>query len=455
MSNYDYDLFVIGAGSGGTRAARIAAGFGARVAVAEERYLGGTCVNVGCVPKKLLVYASQFSEHFADAPGFGWQKMEPAFDWSTLIANKNKEITRLNGIYRGLIEGAGARIYEAHATILDAHTVAVGSERVSARYILIAVGGWPTRPALPGIEYAIDSNDVFYLEQLPKRILIVGGGYISVEFASLFNGLGAEVTQLYRGSLFLRGFDEDVREILAAEMSKRGVRLRFDTNIARIEKTATGLRALLIDPQGQECGALEADAIVYATGRRPKTDNLGLENLALERTKNGAIVVDTYSKTSVDNIYAVGDITDRINLTPVAIREGHCFAETVFNDNPVQPNHSDVPTAVFSQPTIGTCGLTEAQAREQYADIDVYRSTFRPMKHTLTGRDEQSMMKLIVDRASDRVLGCHIVGQDAAEIMQGVGIAIKCRATKAQFDATIGIHPTAAEELVTLRTPLP
>ncbi|MCH9672060.1 MAG: glutathione-disulfide reductase [Gammaproteobacteria bacterium] len=454
MSGYDYDLFVIGGGSGGTRASRIAAGFGARVAVAEERYLGGTCVNVGCVPKKLLVYASEFAEHFDDAAGFGWTVGDRAFDWSQLIANKDQEIARLNGIYRRMIEGAGATIYDAHAKILDAHTIDVGGKQVTTDKILIAVGGWPSLPQIPGIEHAFDSNDVFYLKDFPKRCLIVGGGYIAVEFAGVFNGLGANVTQTYRGPMFLRGFDDDVRHALAEEMGKRGVDLRFNANVSRIDAVDGGLRAELVDSQGAVSGSVDADAIIYAIGRRPKTEDLGLENINIELDANGAIVVDKLSKTSVDNIYAVGDITDRINLTPVAIREGHCFAETVFNNNPIEPDHSDVATAVFSQPTIGTCGLTETQAREQYGDVVIYRSAFRPMKHTLSGRDERALMKLIVDRASDRVVGCHILGEAAGEIMQGIGIAIKCGATKAQFDATIGIHPTAAEELVTMRTPV-
>ena len=452
MSGYDYDLFVIGGGSGGTRASRIAAGFGARVAVAEERYLGGTCVNVGCVPKKLFVYASKFSEYFTDAQGFGWQVGTRQFDWPTLIANKDIEISRLNGIYRQMIEEAGAHIYDAHARILDPHTVEVEGKRVSTHYLLIAVGGWPSLPTIPGIEHANHSNDIFYLKTLPARTLIVGGGYIAVEFAGVFNGLGVEVEQIYRGPLFLRGFDDDVRQTLAEEMAKRGVGLRFNTNIKEIKKTANALRATLVDPEGTILGEVETDMILYATGRQPKTEGLGLENLDITLDRKGAIVVDPFSKTSVDNIYAVGDITDRFNLTPVAIHEGHCFAETVFNHNPLTPDHRDVPTAVFSQPSIGSCGLTEAEARKKYVNTAIYRSIFRPMKHTLSGRDERTLMKLIVDKASDRVVGCHIVGDDAGEIMQGIGIAIKCGATKAQFDATIGIHPTAAEELVTMRT---
>ena len=474
--SYDFDLFVIGAGSGGTRAARIAAGYGARVAVAEERFLGGTCVNVGCIPKKLFVYASHFAEDFEDAAGFGWRRpgaagpddalVPPAFDWPTLVANKDREIERLNGIYRGLIEGAGARLYDARATIAGPHAISVAGSTVSSRHILVATGGEPTLPDIPGIEHAIRSDDVFYLETLPKRLIVVGGGYIAVELAGVFAGLGVEVTQLYRGPLFLRGFDDDIRRALADEMRKRGVDLRFDTNVAAIERTANGraagggVRARLAagggragSGPGAEAGSLDADLILYATGRQPNTAGLGLENAGVATAPNGAVLVDAWSRSNVDHVWAVGDVTDRINLTPVAIREGHCFAETVFNDNPVSPDHEDVPTAVFSQPAIGTCGLTETQAQARYPEVDVYLSSFRPLKHTLSGRDQRSVMKLLVDAATDRVIGCHLLDPDAAEIVQGVGIAMKCGATKAQFDRTMAIHPTAAEEIVTMRNP--
>lgn len=475
MSGYDYDLFVIGAGSGGTRAARIAAGYGARVAVAEERFLGGTCVNVGCIPKKLFVYASHFAEDFEDAAGFGWRSSAgtasngasgpPEFDWPTLVSNKNREIERLNGIYRGLIEGAGARLYEARATIAGPHAVSVAGGTVSARHILVATGGEPVLPDIPGIEHAIRSDDVFFLERLPERLVVVGGGYIAVELAGVFAGLGVAVTQLYRGPLFLRGFDNDIRRALAEEMRKRGVDLRFNANVAAIERTANGaggnagIRAVLAGAGAAgEAGSggaesLDADLILYATGRRPNTDGLGLGNAHVATGPNGAVLVDAWSRSNVEHVYAVGDVTDRINLTPVAIREGHCFAETVFNDNPISPDHEDVPTAVFSQPAIGTCGLTEAQAEARYPEIDVYLSEFRPLKHTLSGRDQRSVMKLLVDAATDRVVGCHLLDPDAAEIVQGVGIAMKCGATKAQFDQTMAIHPTAAEEIVTMRTP--
>ena len=454
MPTYDFDLFVIGAGSGGTRASRIAAGYGARVAVAEERYLGGTCVNVGCVPKKLFVYASHFSEDFEDARGFGWTVGPRTFDWPTLVGNKDHEIARLNGIYRDLIEGAGATLFDARATVVDPHTVTVEGKAYTTKYILLAVGGWPTLPDVPGIEHAIDSNGVFYLEEFPGRILIVGGGYIAVEFAGVFAGLGAQVVQLYRGPMFLRGFDDDIRTGLAEEMRKKDIDLRFNAVVDSIEKKPTGALRVRASVDGQPLD-VETDCVLYATGRHPNTAALGLQNAGVEMTSGGVISVDEFSCTNVPSIYAIGDVTNRMNLTPVAIREGHLFAETVFNNNPLSPDHNDVPTAVFSQPSIGTCGLTEAQARSEFAAVDIFRSGFRAMKHTLSGRDERSLMKLIVDRASDRVVGCHILGPDAGEIMQGIGVAMKCGATKAQFDATIGIHPTSAEEIVTMREPVP
>ncbi len=446
----DYDFFVIGGGSGGVRAARIAGGHGATVAVAEERYLGGTCVNVGCVPKKLLVYASHFGEDFEDAAGFGWTVGERRFDWARLIANKNREIERLNRVYARMLEGSGAEVFDGRATLVDAHTVALGGKTYTAEYILIAVGGWPVVPAIPGAEHAITSNEAFFLERLPERVAVVGGGYVAVEFAGIFHGLGSKVTQLYRGPLFLRGFDDDVRAALAGEMTRKGIDLRFEANVERIEKIDGGLRARLED--GAE---IEADCIMYATGRAPSTANLGLADAGVELDAKGAVTVDAYSKTSVENIYAVGDVTDRVNLTPVAIKEGQAVADTIFGGKPTRPDHADVPSAVFSQPSIGTVGLTEGQARERHGAIDVYRASFRAMKHTLSGRDEKTMMKLIVDRASDRVVGVHMVGPDAGEIIQGIGIAVKCGATKAQFDATVGIHPTSAEEFVTMRDPLP
>ena len=447
MAQYDYDLFTIGAGSGGVRASRMSASYGAKVAVAEERYLGGTCVNVGCIPKKLLVYASHFSDDFTDAAGFGWNVGERKFDWENLIANKNKEIARLNGVYRKILEDSGVQIIEAHAEILDPHTVSVDGKKITARYLLLAVGGWPAVPEIPGIEHAITSNEAFYLPTLPRRVIIVGGGYIGVEFAGIFHGLGAHTTQLYRGAAFMRGFDDDIRTTLAVEMRKRGVDLRLETDISTIEKAGEALRATLDDGS-----VIEADQILYATGRTPKTAGLGLERAGVKLSEIGAVLVDEYSRSSSESIYAIGDCTDRMMLTPVAIAEGMAVANTLFNNKPTRPRYLNVPTAVFSTPNCGTVGLTEAEAREQNFKVDIYRTSFRPLKHTLTGRDERTMMKLVVDQSSDRVLGCHMVGPEAGEIIQGLAVALNCGATKTQFDATIGIHPTAAEEFVTLRS---
>ena len=447
MPAHDYDLFVIGAGSGGVRASRVAAQLGARVAVAEERYLGGTCVNVGCIPKKLLVYAAHFAEDFDDAAAFGWSSGPRRVDWKTLIANKDKEIARLNRVYADLLDNAGAERIEGRARLSDPHTVEIGGRRVTAANILVAPGSWPSAPSIPGAELAITSNEMFHLGHLPERWLIVGGGYIAVEFAGILHGLGCQVTQLYRGPLFLRGFDADVRAHLATEMRKKGVDLRFEVNVERIEAKGAVRRAALTDGS-----TLEVDAVLYAIGRDPNTADLGLEAAGVHLRENGAIEVDAYSRTSVPHIFAVGDATDRMNLTPVAIAEGQAVAETLFAGRPTKVDHADIPTAVFSQPPIGTVGLTETAARERHGEIDVYRSIFRPLKHTLSGRDERTFMKLIVDHASDRVVGCHMVGADAPEIVQCLGIAIKAGATKAHFDATIGVHPTAAEEFVTMRT---
>ena len=447
MAQYDYDLFTIGAGSGGVRASRMSASFGAKVAVAEERYLGGTCVNVGCIPKKLLVYASHFGDDFGDAKSYGWTVGESHFDWAQLIANKNKEIQRLNGVYRRVLSDAGVTIIEDHAEVIDEHTVTIGGKRITAKYILVAVGSWPMVPEFPGWEHAISSNEAFYLPSLPQRVIIVGGGYIGVEFAGIFHGLGARTTQLYWNELFLRGFDGDIRSTLAEEMRKRGVDLRFKSDIVKIEKVENLLRATLTDGT-----VIEANQILYATGRVSKTPRLGLENAGVNLKGNGAVIVDEYSKSSVDNIYAIGDCTDRLMLTPVAIAEGMAIANTLFNNKPTKPNYFNVPTAVFSTPPCGTVGMTEQQARASNLDVDIYKSVFKPLKHTLTSRDERTMMKLVVDRTTDRVLGCHMVGADAAEIIQGLAVALNCGATKAHFDATIGIHPTAAEEFVTMRT---
>jgi len=449
MAEFDYDLFAIGAGSGGVRACRVAASLGARVAVAEQSDLGGTCVNLGCIPKKLFVYASHFRDDFEDSAAFGWSLGERHFDWPTLIANKDREIARLNGVYRRLLADAGVDVIEARARVVDAHTVEVGGRAVSAAHILIATGSEPWAPDVPGAELAMTSDQVFHLDKLPRRAIVVGGGYIAVEFAGIFQALGVATTQLYRGPLFLRGFDDDVRRFLAAEMRKRGVDLRFEADIASIEKTPGGLRASLADGT-----SLETDAILYATGRVPRTRDLGLEEVGVTLDAKGAVSVDVYSRSSVPSIWAIGDATDRINLTPVAIHEGSCVARTLFGGVGVKPDHTGVPSAVFSQPAIGTVGPSEAAARATYAEIEVFRSAYRTLKHTLTGRDAQTLMKLVVDRGSNRVVAAHMVGDDAGEIIQGFAVALKCGATKAQFDATLGIHPTSAEEFVTMRDPV-
>jgi glutathione reductase (NADPH) len=446
MATYDYDLFVLGAGSGGVRASRVSAGLGARVAVAEERRLGGTCVNVGCIPKKLLVYASHYPEAFEDATGYGWRVGESSFDWPRLIAAKDREIQRLNDVYAKLLADAGVEVIEGRARISDPHGVIVGERRYSARHILVATGSWPRIPEVPGAELAISSNEAFHLEELPPRTLIVGGGYIAVEFAGILHGLGSKVTQLYRGPLFLRGFDGDVRRFLADEMRKKEIDLRFEVNVDALERSAGGIRSRLTDGS-----TLESDAVLFATGRAPLTADLGLEEAGTKLDTNGAVVVDALSCSSVPSIHAIGDVTDRINLTPVALHEGVCLAQTLFGGRPTPVDHENVPSAVFSQPPIGQVGLTEEDARERYGEIDVYRSEFRPLLHTLSGRSERCLMKLVVDRGSERVLGVHVVGDSAAEIVQGFAVAVKMGATKAQLDATIGIHPTAAEELVTLR----
>jgi glutathione reductase (NADPH) len=448
VSNKDYDLFVIGAGSGGVRAARMAAGFGARVAVAEDRYMGGTCVNVGCVPKKLYVYASEFGKAFEDARGFGWDSSKPAFDWSTLRDNKKTEISRLNAIYRKLLAGANADIIDGRARLLDAHTVAVGEREYSAEKILIATGGWPHIPEFPGSDLAITSNEVFDLAHFPKRLVIVGGGYIAVEFAGIFNGLGAKVTQLYRGPLFLRGFDPDIRAHAAREIAKTGVDLRFEVNVESIARGRDGLELQLTD--GTQ---LTADAVLYATGRVPHLEGLGLENVNVDLTEFGTIAVDEHFRTSESSIFAVGDVIGGMELTPVALAEGMAFARRQFGTPGQDVDYDFIPTAVFCQPNIGTVGFTEEEARAKFGHIRLFKANFRPMKHTISGRDEQTFMKLIVDKASDRVVGVHMMGPDAGEIIQGIAIALRAGATKAVFDSTIGIHPTAAEEFVTMREP--
>lgn len=449
--SFDFDLFVIGAGSGGVRAARFAAGFGAKVAVAESRYLGGTCVNVGCVPKKLLVYGAHFHEDFEQAAGFGWTLGEANFDWPTLIANKNREIHRLNGIYRNLLVNSGVTLLEGHARLQDAHTVEVDGQRFSAKHILIATGGWPQVPDIPGKEHAITSNEAFFLKELPRRVLVVGGGYIAVEFAGIFHGLGAQTSLLYRKDLFLRGFDHSVREHLRDELSKKGLDLQFNSDIARIDKQADGtLAATLKDGR-----VLEADCVFYATGRRPQLDNLGLENVSVELDERGYVKVNEAYGTSEPSIHAIGDVIGRVQLTPVALAEGMALARKLFRPEEYRPvDYKLIPTAVFSLPNIGTVGLTEDEARSAGHKVKVFESRFRPMKLTLTECQERTLMKLIVDADTDKVLGCHMVGPEAGEILQGIAVALKAGATKRVFDETIGIHPTAAEEFVTLRTPV-
>jgi len=447
MGGYDYDLFVIGAGSGGVRAARLAAGHGAKVAVAECAAVGGTCVNLGCVPKKLLVYASHYREDFEDSAGFGWSVDSPRFDWATLIRNKDREIQRLNTVYAGLLERAGVELIRARASLADAHTICIGDRTVTARYILIATGGRPFVPPLPGCELGITSDDAFHLPALPRRIVIIGGGYIAVEFAGIFNGLGVEVIQLYRDDLFLRGFDEEIRRELAGDMRRKGIDLRFNADVLRLEPAGDGVAAVLCDG-----ASIEADRVMFATGRIPRIEGLGLEKANVRVDADGSVVVDAYSRTNIENIYAIGDVTDRMNLTPVALAEASALVQTLFHENPTSMDYRNIPTAVFGQPSLACVGLTEAAARRELGEIDVYRSAFRPLKHTLSGRGERTLMKLLVERATGRVVGAHMLGPEAAEIIQGIAIAIRCGATKQQFDATIGVHPTIAEEWVTMRT---
>ncbi len=449
--SFDFDLLVIGAGSGGARAARFAAGFGARVAIVESRYLGGTCVNVGCVPKKLLVYSAHYHEDFAQAAGFGWSLGEQALDWPTLIANKNREIERLNGIYRNLLVGSGVTLLEGHGRLRDEHSVEVAGQVYRARHILIATGGWPQIPDIPGKELAITSNDAFFLPALPKRVLVVGGGYIAVEFASIFQGLGAQTSLLYRGELFLRGFDQSVRAHLKEELVKKGLDLQFNADIQRIERQADGsLLATLND--GRQ---LATDCVFYATGRRPMLDDLGLENVNVQLDARGFIQVNERYETSTPSILAIGDVIGGIALTPVALAEGMAVSRRLFKPEDYRPvDYQNIPTAVFSLPNVATVGLTEEQARSAGYTLKIFESRFRPMKLTLTDCQERSLMKLVVDAETDRVLGCHMVGPDAGEILQGIAIAIKAGATKRIFDETIGIHPTAAEEFVTMRAPI-
>lgn len=448
MVDFQYDLFVIGAGSGGVRASRMAAQYGARVAVAEDRYLGGTCVNVGCVPKKLLAYGAQFDELFRDSAGFGWDIGAPVFDWRTLIANKDREIGRLNEVYGRLLENAGVAIYRGHARLLDPHTVAIGDERVTARHILLAPGGWPWIPDFPGREHVVSSNEIFHLDELPRRVVVVGGGYVAVEFAGILNGLGSETTLLYRGDLFLRGFDCEVREHLAEEIRRKGVEVRFRADVERVERLGEELRVHLTNGS-----SVDSDLVLYATGRRPRTADLGLEHAGVALDDRGQVIVDGRFRTNVGHIYAIGDAIDGMELTPVALAQGMAVARTMFQEQSASVAMDYVPTAVFSQPNLATVGYGEEEARAHFGEVSVYTTRFTQLKHTVAGNQERTLMKLVVDAASDRVVGAHMVGPEAGEIIQGIAIAIKAGATKRHFDETIGIHPTAAEEFVTLRTP--
>lgn len=451
MAEFDVDLFVIGGGSGGVRAARIAASHGARVMVAEEYRMGGTCVIRGCVPKKLFVIGSHVHHEIEDAAGFGWTIPPVTFDWPTLVANKDREIARLEGIYTTNVEKSGAQVLKTRAVLEDAHTLRLANgETVRARYVLIATGGAPNHgPDIPGIEHVISSNEAFHLPELPKRVVIQGGGYIALEFAGIFAGFGSDVTVIYRGDNILRGFDEDVRAHVRAEMEKQGITILTGCTVNKVDKHGKEFSTHLSNGS-----SIASELVMFAIGRHPNVAGLGLEKAGVAISpNNGGISVDGWSKTSVPNIYAIGDVTHRINLTPVAIREGHAFADTVFGKRPVQVDHTKIPTAVFSQPEVGTVGLTEAEARAQFSLVDIYKTDFRPIKATMSGRDTRVLMKLVVDGSTDRVLGCHIVGAAAAEIIQAVAIAVKMNATKADFDATFALHPTAAEELVTMRTP--
>jgi len=439
----DYDLFTIGAGSGGVRASRFAAGYGARVAVAESGRFGGTCVNVGCIPKKLFSYAAHFPDELKDAADFGWTTAAPEFDWQTLLRNKDREIARLNGIYERILANNKVEIHRGRASVVDPHTVEVNGRRYTAKHILVCTGSWPEKPAIPGAELGITSNEAFELEELPSRVLVVGGGYIAVEFASIFNGLGVDTTLAYRGEQLLRGFDAEIRGRLGEEMARKGVTVRLNANPARLEP---GIKVTFEDG-----GTDSYDLVMFATGRKPNTAGLGLEAAGVKLAADGAIVVDRYSKSSVDSIHAIGDVTNRINLTPVATAEGMWLTKTLFRNEPTPVDHENVATAVFSHPNVATVGLTEAQARERFGAVDIYKAAFRALKHTMGSSEEKIFMKLVVDAASQRVVGAHMMGPEAGEVIQGIAIAVKLGATKAQFDATIGIHPTAAEEFVTMR----
>ena len=446
---FDYDLFVIGGGSGGVRAARVAAQGGARVALAEEDRYGGTCVQRGCVPKKLMVFASEYPGHMEDAQAYGWTVHAGGFDWPTFRGKLHAELDRLEGVYRNILGNAGVQTYDARATVADAHTVALSTgEHFSAKHILVATGGWPVKPDLPGAEEALTSNEIFHLEDLPRSILIIGGGYIASEFACILNGLGVQVTQYYRGAQILRGFDEEARGLIADEMMRNGVDLHLGCNIVEMEKRDGGFRVKATN--GDE---RMFDQVMFATGRSPNTAGLGLEEAGVELGRNGEIVVDDYSQTSVPSIYAIGDVTDRVNLTPVAIREGMAFVDTVFNGNPTPVDHALIPTAIFTQPEFGTIGLSEEEARDQ-EPVDIYATSFKPMQQSFAGRADRVLMKLIVSKETRKVLGCHIVAPGAGEMIQLAGIAVKMGATKEDFDRTVAVHPTMSEELVTMREPV-
>ena len=453
MAKFDYDLITIGAGSGGVRASRLAGKYGAKVAVIEESRYGGTCVMRGCVPKKLLVIGSHFANHFEDAIGYGWSVQGAAHDWGAMIAAKSKELDRLEGVYRRILRDSNVETVDGRGVLVDPHTVEANGKRMTAEKILVAVGGWPAVPEFPGREHVITSNEALDLPQRPKRVIIVGGGYIAVEFAGIFNALGSDVTLIIRSGQILRGFDQDVRSTLAEEIEKTGIKIKRDCLIRSVEKCTAeqgGGYSVMFD-MGDE---VRADCVMYATGRAPNTGKLGLAEVGVKLNSKNAIAVDEHNRTSIGSVFAIGDVTDRINLTPVAINEGRAFAEAFYNNNPMTMDYTNVASAVFSQPPVATVGLTEEQARKTHK-VRLFISRFKPMKHTLSGRDERTLMKLVVDRATDKVLGVHMVGDDAPEIVQGFAVALKCGATKAQFDATVGIHPTAAEEFVTMRDPVP
>ncbi len=444
--NFDYDLFVIGAGSGGVRAARMSANLGAKVGIAEERYLGGTCVNVGCIPKKLFVYGSHFSEEFDSASAYGWEQNGTAFDWSVLLDRKNQEIARLNEIYRDLLESPGVEIFESHAELIDPHMIQIGARQVSAERVLISTGSWPSVPEFKGSEHVQTSNEAFYFEKLPERIVVVGGGYIAVEFAGIYQGLGVDTTLLYRGPLFLRGFDDSIREFVRDQLLAKGIKLQFNVEVTEARLSSEGKVVRLTDGS-----KLVADEVLFATGRRPLSSSCGLARVGVATDSYGAIKVDKNYRTNISNIYAIGDVIDRMQLTPVAIAEGMCIAYNLFAGESRRVSYSDIPTSVFCQPNIGTVGPTEDAARQRFSNLHVYESSFRPLKLTLSNNQERTYMKLLVDGDSDQVIGAHMVGPDAGEIIQGLAVALKAGAKKADFDSTIGIHPTAAEEFVTMR----